>query len=93
MNVRSSDGNHYEIRFVSPYTSGSDTCGSTAGGSIRFSAGGVFVEPSVSMLLYAPDSVVLTNGMNFSGQVYGCSMNLANDVTLAYTQVGLPGWN
>ena len=93
MNVRSSDGNNYEIRFVSPYTSGSDTCGKTAGGSIKFSAGGVFVEPSVSMLLYAPDSVVLTNGMNFSGQVYGCSMNLANDVTLAYKQVGLPGWN
>ena len=92
LNVRSGDGGNYDFRIIAPFTSSSDQCGRRTGGTVGFSAGGVFVDPAVGLFLYSPERVALTNGMNFSGQVYGCEMSFSNDITISYANIGLPTW-
>ena len=90
LNVVSADGAPHFLRIIVPWQ-GADSadCAASGSSSVSFQAGGVTMSPLIPTLLYSGGNVALTNGMNFTGQVYGCSVDTSVNVTMNYSQVGL----
>ncbi|MDQ1249999.1 MAG: hypothetical protein QG597_4376, partial [Actinomycetota bacterium] len=62
-----------QLRIIVPWVNGT-TCSASGAGKIKFDAGGVQFDPTITVLLYTPGTITLSNGVTLSGQIYGCTV-------------------
>lgn len=96
LSVESDDGQPHRLWIIVPWTNGSDSChdsdASQQGRGIKFDAGGTDLDdPNVSLFLYSPGNIYLTNHTSFTGQVYGCKVREDSNVHITYKAIGVPG--
>lgn len=65
----------------------------TCGGRSLSMDGGFTQSDRIAMLVYSPCRVTLASGLKLYGQVFAGQVELAGAVRIAYTPIGLPGWN
>lgn len=78
-----------QLRIIVPWVNGS-SCGASGAGKIKFDAGGVQFDPTITVLLYTPGTITLSNGVTLSGQIYGCTVTASNATTVNFVPVGGP---
>ena len=87
--VESLDGNKHTLYVIESWPTGMAQCGS-APSSVRgigLSAYGSSVisqDANTSLMLYTPGSISSSGPATLTGQMYGCTVNLSNPVTLHF---------
>jgi hypothetical protein len=93
LSVESADGQPHRLWIIIPWKNANeDDCSDSGSGNIKFDAGGTDLDDSnVSLFLYSPGKIYLTNQMHFHGQVYGCQVQEDSSVHITYVPIGVPG--
>ena len=78
-----------QLRIIVPWINGT-TCSASGAGKIKFDAGGVQFDPTITVLLYTPGTITLSNGVTLNGQIYGCTVTASNATTVNFVPVGGP---
>lgn len=89
LNVTSADGNPHTLRIIVPWINGSN-CSASGAGNIKFDAGGLVINSSITTFLYTPATMTLTNGISIGGQLYACTMNASVTTNINFKRVGGP---
>lgn len=77
------------LRIIVPWVNGS-TCAASGAGGIKFDAGGLVINPTITTFLYTPGTMTLTNGITLGGQLYGCTINSSVTTNINFKRVGAP---
>ena len=62
-------------------------------GGKSMAIGGGFTTTNIDMMLYTPCMLTIASGLNIRGQVFANQASISGGATIAYTPVGLPGYD
>lgn len=95
LKVVSADGAKHSLYIVSPWPTGLSTCNpSDSGHTINISASGdngIVQGANTQVMIYTPGKVASSGSVSLTGQMYGCTVDLATSVTLNFTAANSGG--
>jgi hypothetical protein len=62
-------------------------------GGKSMAIGGGFTATNLDLMLYTPCMLTIASGLNIRGQVFANQATISGGATIAYTPVGLPGYD
>lgn len=86
--ITSADGRPHSLYLVDPWPDGAPTCTSTGTPGINLTNGTWTQDPVTSVLLYSARPLHVGTSPTITGQVFGCTLSAANNMTLVYSPVG-----